>query len=58
MTYKQLYKHYKSVKAIAEALGTDTRNVGNWPRRGVPKWAQAKAERLTNGKLKAKQNGR
>jgi hypothetical protein len=58
MTYNQVYKHFKRIKAIAEACSTpgqplDPRNVGNWASRGVPVWAQKRLEEVTNGKLKA-----
>lgn len=55
-TYQRLYKHWGSVKAIAEALSTperpvDVRAVGNWPSRGVPEWAQRKHFELTGVQL-------
>lgn len=46
-----VYRHYKSFKAIAEALGITKSAVSQWPK-VVPEGAAYKLQALTRGKLK------
>lgn len=48
-----VYRHYKSFKAIAEALGISKSAVSQWPEL-IPEGMAYKIESLTRGKLKVK----
>ncbi len=48
-----VYRHYKSFKAIAEALGITKSAVSQWPDL-VPEGMAYKLESLTRGKLKVR----
>lgn len=48
-----VYRHYKSFKAIAEALGITKSAVSQWPDL-IPEGMAYKLESLTHGKLKVR----
>ena len=52
MTTKQAIAHFKTVRALADALGITTQAVRQWPR-DVPELRALQLEKLTKGKLAA-----
>jgi predicted transcriptional regulator len=57
MTLDQLFKHYGTQVAVADALGVSQPCVSNWVKRGrIPPMQQLKVQMLTDGKLKADKN--
>ena len=59
MTYDQLVGHFGGPTKAADALGIeDRRTVHAWSRRRVPSRWQMKAEKLTDGKLRADKESR
>lgn len=57
MTYKQVLKHYKTVKNLAAAIGITHQAVYGWKGK-IPMNAQLKIEADTDGKLKATRQAR
>lgn len=53
MTFAQLKKHFRTVKAIAFDLGYTTQAVYIWKREGIPMRCQRYIEKWTDGELKA-----
>jgi len=55
MTYKQVLKHYRTVKNLAAAIGITHQAIYAW-KGSIPATSQALIEANTGGKLKASKN--